>query len=251
MFLAKSCEVKEDFPNSTHHSRSSLPQKLLLTQRCQRGVPRPLLFVPASRKSRGISPTTAQSPPRNRREIAEDRKNRWQSKGIANVSCSLREVNLCSLRMSEVYEIHMSGIWLLTVLAAVYLSWKIHTYKKTTYLIYLGILFQKSFIVSTITSTFKIMITTLIQIAMLVWGCWSLPAKASPPDDHLPTRTAPIDCNLWWFMVVPRAGIFTKTTAPHIKSSNDSWFTPSKWNLLWVKSLKFNSRSVVCFVVGS
>ena len=122
IFLAKSCEVKEDFANSTHHSRSS--------QRCQRGVPRPLLFVPALRKSRGISPTTAQSPPRNRREIAEDRKNRWQSKGIANVSCSLREVNLCSLRMSEVYEIHMSGTWLRTVLAAVYLSWKIHTYKK-------------------------------------------------------------------------------------------------------------------------
>lgn len=84
-----------------------------------------------------------------------------------------------------------------------------------------------------------------------VWGCWALPAKASPPDDHLPTRTAPIDCNLWWFMVVTRPGIFTKTTAPDIKSSNGSWFAPSKWNLLWVKSLKFNSRSVVCFVVGS
>ena len=169
--------------------------------------------MPASRKSRGISPTTAQSPPRNRREIAEDRKNRWQSKGIANVSCSLREVNLCSL--SQAFG------------CLPYLLRFISCGGSTSIW---GFSSRNLFIVSTI--TFKIMITTLIQIAMLVWGCWALPAKASPRDDHLPTRTAPIDCNLWWLMVVTRAGIFTKTTAPYIKSSNGSWFTPSKWNLL-------------------
>lgn len=79
------------------------------------------------------------------------------------------------------------------------------------------------------------------RLAMLVWGCLrpackSFSSRWSSTNSHCANWLQP--GGSWW---PPRPA----SSQQWLPTSNGSCFTPSKWNLLWVKSLKFNSRSVM------